>query len=126
MNVLVDTPIWVAHFRQANDAFLNLIERDCVLGHPMVLAEIACSTPRAPRQQTLGDMLLLRQARQASWTEVMAFIEREKLYGVGCGFVDIALLASTCITPDAMLWTLDKKLMDLAKRFDVQFVPALH
>ena len=126
MNVLVDTSVWVAHFRHTNDALVELIERDCLLGHPMVLAEIACGTPPAPRDQTLGDMALLGQAHLASWTEVMAFIEREKLYGLGCGFVDIALLASACITPDAALWTLDKKLLDLAKRFGVQFVPSLH
>ena len=126
MNVLVDTSVWVAHFRQTNDGLVSLIQRDLVLGHPMVRAEIACGTPPVPRQQTLGDMALLGQASLATWAEVMAFIEREKLYGLGCGFVDIALLASTCITPGALLWTLDKKLMDLAKRFDVQFVPALH
>ena len=124
MNVLVDTSVWVAHFRQTNDGLVSLIERDLVLGHPMVLAEIACGTPPAPREQTLGDMALLGQASLATWAEVMAFIEREKLYGLGCGFVDIALLASTCITPDTTLWTLDKKLMDAARRFDVQFVPA--
>jgi predicted nucleic acid-binding protein len=126
MNVLVDTSVWVAHFRQTNDALVTLIERDCVLSHPMVLAEIACGTPPAPREQTLGDMALLAQASLASWAEVMAFIEREKLYGLGCGFVDIALLASTCITPDTTLWTLDKKLMDLARRLSVQFVPSVH
>ena len=121
MNVLVDTSLWVAHFRQTNVALVNLIERDSVLGHPLVLAEVASGTPPAPREQALGDMALLGQAHQASWAEVMAFIEREKLYGLGCGFVDIALLASTCVTPEATLWTLDKKLQDLAGRFGVQF-----
>jgi predicted nucleic acid-binding protein len=126
MNVLVDTSVWVAHFRQANEALVSLIERDRVLSHPMVVAEIACGTPPAPREQTLGDLALLGQASQASWAEVMAFIEREKLYGLGCGFVDIALLASTRITPDTKLWTLDKKLMGLAKRLGVQFAPSVH
>lgn len=91
-----------------------------------MLAEFTCGTPPAPREQTLGDIALLGQVSLAIWAEVMVFIEREKLYGLGCGFVDIALLASTCITPEATLWTVDKKLMDLARRFDVQFVPALH
>ena len=126
MNVLVDTSVWVAHFRQINNVLVSLIERDCVLCHPMVLAEIACGTPPAPRLRTLGNLALLGQAHVASWTEVMAFIEREKLYGLGCGFVDIALLGSACITPDATLWTLDKKLSDLARRFNVQFAPSLH
>ena len=126
MNVLVATSVWVAHFRNVNSALVGLIERDRVLGHPMVLAEIACGTPPAPRQQTLGDIALLGQAHSASFTEVMAFIEREKLYGLGCGFVDIALLASACVTPNAMLWTLDKKLGELGRRFGIEFVPPLH
>lgn len=126
MNVLVDTSVWVAHFRHSNEALVDLIQRDRVLGHPMVVAEIACGTPPAPRLEVLGSLALLRQAHQASWTEVMAFIEREKLYGLGCGFVDVSLLASACITPEAALWTLDKKLSEVAKRFNVEFVPSLH
>lgn len=126
VNVLVDTSVWVAHFRHANSVLIDLIEGDRVLGHAMVLAEIACGTPPAPREQTLGDLALLRQAHVSTFTEVMAFIESEQLYGLGCGFVDIALLASTCITPDARLWTLDKKLTNLAERFDVQFEPPVH
>ncbi len=126
MNVLVDTSVWVAHFRSSSSVLVGLIERDCVLGHPMVLAELACGTPPAPRAQTLGHLALLRQAHTASWAEAVAFIEREKLFGLGCGFIDIALLASACITPDAKLWTLDKKLASLANTFGVQFEPALH
>jgi predicted nucleic acid-binding protein len=126
MNVLADTSVWVAHFRRSNDTLVGLIRRDGVLGHPLVLAEIACGTPPVPREQTLGSMALLVQASVASTAEVMGFIEREKLYGLGCGYVDIALLASTCITPDTGLWTMDKKLWDLAKRFGVEFSPPLH
>jgi predicted nucleic acid-binding protein len=123
MNVLVDTSVWVAHFRNANATLVDLAGRDGVLGHALVLAEIACATPPAPREQTLGDLALLRQAHPASLTELLDLIEREKLYGLGCGFIDIALLASACITPNATLWTLDKNLSDLAKRFGVQFLP---
>jgi predicted nucleic acid-binding protein len=123
MNVLVDTSVWVAHFRNANATLVDLAGRDGVLGHALVLAEIACATPPAPREQTLGDLVLLRQAHPASLTELLDLIEREKLYGLGCGFIDIALLASACITPNATLWTLDKNLSDLAKRFGVQFLP---
>ena len=126
MNVLVDTSVWVAHFGHTNAALVDLIERDRVLGHPLVLAEIACATPPAPREQTLGDMALIGQAHPASWSEILALIEREKLYGLGCGYVDMALLASTCVNPETKLWTLDKKLHDLAGRFGVQFPLPLH
>jgi len=37
--------------------------------------------------------------------------------------VDIALLASTLLTPGASLWTLDKRLAGLAERFGVAYSP---
>lgn len=121
MSVLIDTSVWVDHFRRRNETLVALIVRDEGLSHPMVLGELACGTPPAPRNRTLGDIRLLQSARQASWDEVMAFIEREQLYGLGCGLVDMALLASTLLTPDARLWTLDKRLAELATRFDAAF-----
>jgi predicted nucleic acid-binding protein len=126
MNVLIDTSVWVAHFRQANSTLADLLELDRVLIHPLVLGELACGTPPAPRERTLSALALLGQAHPGSTAEVMEFIEREKLYGLGCGFIDIALLASTCITPQALLWTQDKKLMSLANRFGVEFTQAVH
>lgn len=121
MSVLIDTSVWVDHFRRGNDTLVALILRDEGLSHPMVRGELACGTPPAPRNKTLGDIGLLQSARQASWDEVMAFIEREQLYGLGCGLVDMTLLASTLLTPDARLWTLDKRLAELATRFDAAF-----
>jgi hypothetical protein len=49
----------------------------------------------------------------------MTLIEQERLYGLGCGVVDLLLLASTLITPAAVLWTLDERLRALAERFHV-------
>ncbi|EAQ9807479.1 VapC toxin family PIN domain ribonuclease [Salmonella enterica subsp. enterica serovar Enteritidis] len=123
MTILVDTSVWVDHFKNRNDGLAQLLERDLVLTHPMILVEIACGTPPAPRLRTLGDLGLLPQSHQATITEVMAFIENEKLYGLGCGLVDITLLASTLITPGARLWTQDKRLEKLAKRLHVSYQP---
>jgi predicted nucleic acid-binding protein len=126
MNVLVDTSVWVNHFRAANPTLIGLLESDRVLGHPLVLAEIACGTPPSPRAQTLESLSLLRPAQQASLPEVMAFIEREKLYGLGCGVVDLTLLASACMTSQSALWTLDRRLSELANRYGVEFELSLH
>lgn len=121
MNVLVDTSVWVDHFRNQNSTLTELLISDRVLTHPMVVAELACGTPPAPRTQTLADIDLLQPATQASLDEIRALIEREELYGLGCGLVDIALLASTLITPEARLRTLDKRLVCLASRFGIEF-----
>jgi hypothetical protein len=91
-----------------NDALTDLLELDVVFSHPLVLGEIACGTP-PNRIQTLTDLGSLQQAQQASVREVMDFIERERLFGAGCGLVDLMLLASALVTPGIELWTLDKR-----------------
>jgi predicted nucleic acid-binding protein len=116
--VLVDTSVWVDHFRRRNLALVDLLRLDVALTHPLVVAELACGTP-PQRAKTLHDISLLRHTQQASQREVMDFIEREELYGLGCGWLDMVLLASTLVTPGAVLWTLDKRLATLADRFAV-------
>ena len=108
MNVLVDTSVWVNHFRVSNSDLVALLLSDRVLTHPMVVAALACGTPPAPRSRTLADIDLLQPASQASVAEVRELVERDKLYGLRCGLVDMVLLASTLITPNACLWTFDK------------------
>lgn len=118
--VLVDTSVWVAHFRQAQPALADLAEREALLTHPLVRGELACGTPPR-RSEVLADLALLATPRLAGVDEVLAFIERETLYGLGCGLVDITLLASTRMTPGVLLWTLDSRLRALAERFGVAY-----
>lgn len=124
MGVLVDTSVWVDHFRHRNEALVELLEFDLVLAHPLVVGEIACGTPPG-RLQTLADLDRLQQPQQASLREARAFVERAGLFGLGCGVVDMLLLASTLITPGAVLWTLDKRLRALAERFEVLYPSGL-
>ncbi|HEY9109947.1 MAG TPA: type II toxin-antitoxin system VapC family toxin [Roseateles sp.] len=123
--VLVDTSVWVDHFRQRSDALTELLALDFCLSHPLVIGEIACGTP-PNRRQTLADLDCLQQTRQASVREVMDFIEREQLFGAGFSLVDLLLLASTLMTPGTELWTLDKRLGSLAERFGVMHNPKRH
>lgn len=53
--VLADTSVWIAHVRKSNPALQAMLSADQVLCHPMVLIEIACGTPPAPRKRTLND-----------------------------------------------------------------------
>jgi predicted nucleic acid-binding protein len=126
MSVLIDTSVWIDHFRNGSDPLVNLIVQDLALIHPMVTLEIACGTPPAPRAETLNNLALLQPCKQATLNEVMQFVEREKLYGLGCGLVDMALLASALITPSTSLWTLDKRLAELAERFGIAYLPPMH
>jgi predicted nucleic acid-binding protein len=122
--VLADSSVWVAHFRKSNGMLQSLLATDQVLSHPLILLEIACGTPPAPRERTLGDLKKLRQSVIATTEETLELIERERLQDLGCGAVDMSLLASVLLTPNTFLWTLDKNLDVLAARFEVAFSAA--
>jgi predicted nucleic acid-binding protein len=124
--VLVDTSIWVGHFRRANPLLRSLLENDRVLCHPLILLELACGTPPAPRERTLGDLKLLRQTKLATIGETMSLVEAKKLYDAGCGAVDVMLLASALLTPDTRLWTVDRNLEALAVRLGAAFAASSH
>ena len=75
MNVLIDTSVWIDHFRNGNVTLVELVEADLALNHPMVTAELACGTPPQPRAQTLYSISLLRPCNPASLEEVVNFID---------------------------------------------------
>lgn len=122
--VLADTSVWVAHFRRPDAALQSLLALDRVLCHPLIVLELACGTPPAPRERTLGDLRKLQQAVVATTDETLALIERERFQDSGCGATDMALLASVLLTPEALLWTFDRKLDALAARMGVAFSAA--
>jgi predicted nucleic acid-binding protein len=122
MSVLIDTSVWVDHFRQVNRRLVQLVTSDEALTHPVVILELACGTPPAPRARTLHDIGLLQHTKHATWTEVMELIEAKQFYGRGCGSSDLTLLASTLMTPGALLWTLDKRLSQIASQLDVAYM----
>ena len=124
--VLADTSIWIAHFRRANPVLQSLVATDQGLCHPRIVLELACGTPPAPRERTIGDLKKLQQAIVTTTDETLDLIEREQFHDSGCGAIDMALLASVLLTPGALLWTLDKNLDALAARVGVAFNAASH
>jgi predicted nucleic acid-binding protein len=119
--VLADSSVWVAHFRKSNDVLRSLLAADRVLCHPLIVLEIACGAPPARRKRTLGDLKELQQSVIATTEETLALIENEQLQDLGCGAVDMSLLASVILTPETLLWTADKTLDALATRLEVAF-----
>lgn len=124
--ILVDTSVWVSHFRQSNLSLVYLLTNDQVLCHPLVMLEIACGSPPAPRHKTLEYLDKLQTVKTATNREIMTLINAHHLQDSGCGAIDMALLASALITEKAKIWTQDKKFETLAKRLGVSFTPKLH
>ena len=110
--ILADTSIWVDHFRSGNSDLVGLLEDGQVITHPVVAGELACGNLRA-RAQTLGWFRRLPQTAVASNHEIMALIERHKLWGLGIGWIDAHLIASALLSGVA-IWTLDRRLAGCA------------
>jgi hypothetical protein len=54
--VLANSSVWLAHFRKSNEILQSLLATDRMLCHPLIALELACGTPPAPRERTLGDL----------------------------------------------------------------------
>ena len=107
--ILVDTSVWVDHFRSGLPQLAKLLEQNVVLMHPFILGELACGNLTS-RRDTLRLLANLPAAPKASESEVLMFIEMNRLMGKGIGYIDAHLLASTALAADASLWTQDKRL----------------
>jgi len=107
--ILVDTSIWIDHFRTGEPGLVTLLQNGDVLGHAWVTGELAMGT-LTQRQEIVGLLADLPQAGSASDAEVMTLIETRRLFGLGIGYVDDHLLAATLLTEGARLWTRDKQL----------------
>ena len=117
--VLVDTSVWVGHFRSGDQRLASLLEQEEVVSHPFVVGELACGNlPRC--DETLDLFERLPQALIAGHDEVMRFIRSEGLIGMGLGYVDVHLLASARLS-GVSLWTLDEPLRKAARKLEVIF-----
>jgi hypothetical protein len=114
---LVDSSVWIDHWRRGNARLAAALEVGRVVAHPFVIGELACGTmPR--RSSTLPLLEALPVVPTARHDEVMMLIERHNIAGTGLGWVDAHLLASATLS-GTPLWTLDRALRRAAERLDV-------
>ncbi len=117
--VIVDSSVWIDHLRNKNFQLVNLLETNFVFLHPFILGELSCGNLKN-RNEFLFYLNLLPKMTEASHNEVISFIENNKLYGKGIGWIDAHLLVSTMISK-GRLFTLDKKLSAIAAKFYINF-----
>lgn len=113
--ILVDTSVWIDHLRSGDAQLVALLQGGTVLGHPWVTGELSLGN-LTRRTEILGLLSSLPQAVVATDVEVMTFIDHHQLSGLGIGYVDAHLLASTRLSGGARLWTRDKRLRAAAVR----------
>lgn len=113
--ILIDTSIWIDHLRRRDERLSLMLEQGRALAHPFVIGELALGNLHN-RDSILRALRNLPAAPVATEDEMLAFIEQNALHGIGIGYIDAHLLASTRLMPGATLWTRDKRLNEVATR----------
>ena len=113
--ILVDSSVWIDPFRSGDAALAGLLNQARVLIHPFIVGELALGNFRQ-RAVVFDALRGLPQAVVATDDEVLGFIERHALFGLGIGYIDAHLLAAVGLTPGSSLLTRDKRLAAAAKR----------
>jgi hypothetical protein len=79
-----------------------------------VLGEISLGN-LTRRDEILGSLADLPAVAAANDTEVLGFIDRAKLHGLGIGYIDAHLLAAARLAPGVTIWTRDRRLKAAAQ-----------
>lgn len=112
--MLVDTSVWIEHFRRGDSELAKLLESGDVECHPFVIGELACGNLH-PRAEILALLRKLPQTPIVDHDEALAFIDNNRLTNSSLGWIDIHLLASARLGGTA-LWSRDRKLAAAAAR----------
>jgi predicted nucleic acid-binding protein len=119
MPTLVDTSVWIDHFRTNRPALRRLLDEDLVMCHPLVIGELACGNMKH-RSVILDSMAVLPATPTIDYQELLTFIETHKLFGQGLSWIDVHLLASTLLQ-QVTIWTLDHPLRHAARKLRCSF-----
>ena len=111
--ILVDTSVWIDHFRSGSARLAALLTEGEVLTHPFVIGELACGNLRR-RREVVAALGSLPASPVAAHREVLRLLEEKKLTGRGVGWIDVHLVASALLAGCA-LWTLDGPLAVVAE-----------
>lgn len=114
--ILVDTSVWVEHFRGSSGAETlgELLDANAVLLHPWVLGELVLGGLGPRRRSVVADLRALPAAPGVPDEEILELILDRRLSGRGIGWVDAHLLASALVAASD-LWTLDRRLAETAR-----------
>ena len=117
--ILADTSVWVDFVRYGFPMMDELLSKNLICAHELVRVELTLWTP-PNRDIFLTQYCTLEAISSIYPDQVCNFVNLNKFYGRGCGAVDMSLLAS-CAVHGAKLWTLDKRLNELAKSLGLAF-----
>jgi predicted nucleic acid-binding protein len=116
--ILVDTSVWVNHLRRGDPALVAALDVNAVAVHAFVVGELACGQLKS-RHEVLSLLNSLTRLAAVTDDEALYFLERNRLFGRGLGYIDVHLLAAAALNDDTRLWTRDKQLNRVAVELDL-------
>ena len=122
--ILVDSSVWIDHFRRPSAELAALLASSVVMIHPFVVGELACGHLQK-REAVFTALASLPSALVLPHHEVLAYVERHRLMSRGIGWVDMHLLASATVSGRVSLWSRDKRLMLAASERGVAYTQAV-
>jgi predicted nucleic acid-binding protein len=120
--ILVDTSVWIDHLRATDTHLAQLLDDGRVLSHPFITGEIALGNLRQ-RNVIIEALEALPGITVAEHGEVMHVIGTAGIAGTGIGYVDAHLIASVQLHASSILWTRDKRLLEVAARLGLAYGP---
>lgn len=118
--VLVDSCVWVRHFRTRNPLLVDMLMDGEIWCHPIIVGELSMGSLKS-RLQTITDLAKLNQPPIATISETRQMVESRRLWGRGIQWNDARILASAILGP-VPLWTFDIRLNEIAKEVGVSFL----
>ena len=84
--VLVDTSVWISHFRLGNSKLQKLLQEGKVVSHPFIIGELACGNINN-RSEIISLMQALPMLDAVEHEELLMFIEHNKMMSTGWMFI---------------------------------------
>jgi predicted nucleic acid-binding protein len=118
---LVDTSVWVNHFRRQDEDLIWLLENNEASTHDFVIGELACGNLH-DRKRTLSDLQTLPRVSPVATEDVLFLIDQKKLQGRGLGWADMHLLAAVAIAGHR-IYSHDQTLATAARSMHCHYAP---
>lgn len=116
--VLVDTSVWIDHFRKNDPILAALLSDGEAVTHPFIIGELCCGNLKN-RAMILGHLAALPAAVSATHEETLGVMQDRRLWDRGIGWVDAHLLASALLS-GCSFWTRDARLAEAAGAANVK------
>ena len=116
--ILVDTSVWIDHFRVQEPELIKLLNLNNLLVHPYIVGELIMGNIR-PIDKVIALLASLPRVEPVNEAKFYDCVIGNGLNGTGLGFVDAHLIAAAEQDDAIIIWTRDKRFAAQAERLGI-------